>query len=163
MIDKEELSGIPLFAELSGVEREEIAAIIDKKKFSANSVIPGKSGSCGQLYIVKEGQVKLVRVIREHQEQTLGILKKGEFFGRVSFIDGQEHPAYVVSTTDSEILTLNKDDFNELARKDPMLAEKILIPLTTSLCAYLRMLTSKVKDLVEYVTSSKRPTQYQSG
>ncbi len=152
MIDKKELSGIPLFAELSEAECEEIAGITDKKQFVKDDVISEQNGPSGQLFVVKGGEVKLVRVIRDNQQQTLGKLRSGEFFGRLSFIDGQHHHASVISITDSVILTINGSDFDELARNNPALAQKILIPITATLCSYLRMLNSKVNDLTEYVT-----------
>jgi CRP-like cAMP-binding protein len=157
MIDTEELSGIPLFAELNEAEREEIATIVDKKEFLKDNIISGQNGSSGQLFVVKEGEAKVVREIRDNQHQTMGKLKSGEFIGRLSFIDGQKHPTKVVSTTDSVVLSISRNDFNELARKNPTLCRKILIPITATLCSYLRMLNSKVNDLTEYVTQSWRP------
>lgn len=155
MVTKEDLKKIPLFSELSDTEREELASVTEKKKLLPDIPIFSETDPGGKLFIVYKGEVKISRVIREHEEQTLTRLKDGDFFGGVSFIDGSEHSASAVCTTDSVILTIDKNDFDKISEKNPMMGLKILRLLIRSICSYLRKMNQKFYDMVQYVSLTR--------
>jgi CRP-like cAMP-binding protein len=155
MVTKEELEKIPLFSEFSDAEREVVASVVEKKELLPDTLIFGETDPGGKLYIVYKGEVKITRVIREREQQVLNKLQDGEFFGGVSFIDGSDHSASAVCTTDSVIFTIKKSDFDKLTEKDPILGIRILKHLIFSICSYLRKMNEKFYDMVQYVSLTR--------
>jgi CRP-like cAMP-binding protein len=152
-ISKEDLATIPCFSQLSDMEREKVASVTTKKQFSKDDLVFNKNDSGGQLFFVHQGEVKISRVIREHQAQTLSVVKPGDFFGVVSFIDGKERSVSAVCNADSVVFIIDKTGFDELSRQDPATGLKILKIFSPIICSYLRKTNSKIKDLDNYVTS----------
>ncbi len=155
MVNKEDLARIPLFSQLSDAEREKVVSITKKMEFLRDNYIFNQDGSGGQLFIVHKGEVKITRLIREHHEQTLAVLRNGDFLGAVSLIDGKEHSASAVCTADSVIFTIYKADFDKLAQEDTALGLKILKLLTTEVGSFLRTMNSKFIDMVQYVSITR--------
>lgn len=155
MVTKEDLEKIPLFSGFGDAEREEIASVTERKELLPDTPVFSETDPGGKLYIVYKGEVKITRLIREQEQQTLNKLQDGDFFGGVSFIDGSEHSASAVCTTDSVIFTINKSDFDKLSEKNPMMGIKILQTLILSICSYLRKMNEKFYDMVQYVSLTR--------
>ncbi len=155
MVEKEDLAAIPIFSDLNETEREKIAAITEEKEFLKNASIISQTSPSGQLFIVQKGEVKITRLIRDQQEQTLAVLKDGDFFGGVSFVDGQKHSASAVCTADSVIFVISKTDFDKLTEEDPVLGVRLVKHLTLSICNYLRTMNIKFYDMVQYVSLTR--------
>lgn len=153
MVSQEDLAAIPFFAQLSEAERKILASITNKKDFLKDETIFIESSPCRTLFIVQDGEVKITRLVREHEELLLATLKCGDFFGGMSFIDGQKHSATAVCADDLVVLTIDKDDFDEFTRKNPLLGIKILKCIGIEICLYLRIMTYKFHNLVDYVIS----------
>ena len=154
MVNKDELAPISLFSQFSDEEREKIASITDRKEFRKDTSIINEGSSGGELFIIHQGKVNITRVIREHEYQTLAILRDGDFFGSLSFIDGCKHCASAVCATDSIIFNTSKGNFDKLVDKDPKLGIKLLTIISINNCLHLRRMNSKVFDLIKYVLIS---------
>ena len=64
--------------------------------------------SSQEIYVVKEGSVKLFKVVKS-QELVIDILGQGEIFGEMAFIDQSYRMASAVTDSDSIILRFTKD------------------------------------------------------
>lgn len=84
------------------------------------------------LFFLKEGEVKLVKVITE-KEKTLAILKKGDIFGEMSVIKKMPRSATAIAQTDIELLELNRDSFFQLVQKKPAVGFRLLKIFATRL------------------------------
>jgi len=155
MVTKKDLEKIPFFSEFNDAEREEIASVTEKKELLPDTPVFSQTDPGGKLYIVYKGEVKISRVIRESEEQVLTKLKDGDFFGGISFIDGSQHSASAMSTTDSVIFIIHKSEFDKLSEKNPMLGMKLLKLLTHSICSDLRKMNEKFYDMVQYVSLTR--------
>ena len=151
----ESLAAISIFSGLSETEYEKIAAITEKREFEKNTSVFSQTSPGGQLFIVNKGEVKISRLVRGHEEQILAVLKEGEFFGGVSFVDGQAHSASAVCTTETEVFIIDKADFDKLCDEDPALGIRIIKALTLSICNYLRAMNIKFYDMVQYVSLAR--------
>lgn len=155
MVSKESLAQITIFSDLDEADMEKIAAITQEKEYLKDTAIFSQTSPGGQLFIVRKGEIKITRSVREKQEHTLTVLKSGEFFGSISFVDGQMHSASAVCVVDSVVSIINKDDFDELTKEYPVLGLKILKRLTLAICDYLRTMNSKFYDMVMYVSLAR--------
>ena len=66
------------------------------------------------MYIVKQGRVKVSRLLPNGKEMILAFHEMGEYFGEMSLIDGGTSPASVTSVIPSRIMTVNRQNFLEL-------------------------------------------------
>ena len=155
MVNKEDLAEIPIFSHVDEAGREKIASIIEKRKFLRGTPIFNLASSGKQLFIIHKGEVKITRLIRDRQEQTLALVKNGDFFGALSFVGGGEYSASAVCTVDSVIFVIDKADFDKLSREDPLLGINILKHLTFSICSHLRTMNDKFSDMVQYVSLTR--------
>jgi CRP/FNR family transcriptional regulator, cyclic AMP receptor protein len=124
------LGGCPLFA---GVVPDDLSAIAERAvevEFPADHVI-ARQGEIGTgLFVIEDGEV---RVVRDGQE--LARLGPGEFFGEMSVIDGLPRVAQVVTSAPTRLLALASWDFERLLLEHPNIALAILRGLSARLRA----------------------------
>jgi CRP-like cAMP-binding protein len=127
------LGACRLFA---GVGPEDLAAVAERAievDFPADRVI-ARQGEIGTgFFVVVEGSV---RVVRDGTE--VATLKRGEFFGELSVLDGLPRVAQVVATEPTRCLALASWDFEQALLDSPPLA-----------LAILRGLASRVRSVTE--------------
>ncbi len=158
-VTKEALAAIDFFSKLNDVDREKIASIASINKLSRNTQIYTQNSLSGNLFFVLKGEVASTRSVRHDQVQTLGVFKKGDFFGAVSIIDGGKHSATCVCVTDSEVITIKKIDFDNLMENNPILGIKVLNYLISKICSYFRTTNSKIADLSDYISTNNTNLQ----
>jgi CRP/FNR family transcriptional regulator, cyclic AMP receptor protein len=82
---------------------------------------PGES-----LFLIDSGEIELFIIDNVGQKIVLAVARKGDFFGELSLLDSGPRSATAVALTDSELLTLSRDDLILLFRKRPEAALDIL-------------------------------------
>lgn len=119
------LSHIDLFKMLSGEERQLILARLQKQVYLKGEMVvrEGKPGS--SFYIVLKGRLEVFRQMKEGKLFMIGELKSGQFFGELSLLTGEPRSATVRALSDSELLRLDKKDFQEILERHPELAENL--------------------------------------
>ena len=81
-----------------------------------------KQGDDGDFYyIIKSGRCAVTRTSKAGTALTLATLKEGDAFGEEALLTDAKRNANILAMTDSILMRLSKDDFNELL-KEPMLA-----------------------------------------
>ena len=94
MIDPKTLTGIPFFADLNDRELEEVAKILKKKTYKPGDVIFTETRDGESLYILRKGEVKACKTAPDGQLFTLTVMKDGDIFGEMSFLDGRHRCCY---------------------------------------------------------------------
>lgn len=108
------LRTVALFKDL---EDDELAAVSEKfkeRKYKRNDIIFFEEDTGNYMYIVKEGRVKVSRLLPSGKEMILAFHEPGEYFGEMSLIDGGTSPASVTAVTPSTLLIMNKQDFDAI-------------------------------------------------
>ena len=153
MIDKQGLlQPVELFVGLSDSALDRFAQVINRKSYLRGDTIYKEDNLGDNLYIIKRGEIKLSRIIREAEEQTLVQLGDGQYFGAISFLDGGRHTASAKAMGDSEVFTLSREDFKRIAQQDPAAGIKVLQNISKSLCNYMRLINGKFMDMIQYVS-----------
>ena len=104
------LQKIPLFAELSEEDHDEIIDHLVLEYVPANTIIFSQGDSGNKMYIIKNGLVK-VCIIENMQEKELAILGENEFFGEMALISDEPRNAIIKTLEELEVFTLSKEDF----------------------------------------------------
>jgi len=129
------LKRVPIFARVSGKELGDIARIAQQKKFKKGEYIfyEGEEGEC--LYIILSGMVKVFKSATGGRVKTLAILEKGDFLGEMSILDKEIRSATAELLDDTEVLVLNKRNFEKYLKRNAEMTMKIL----KTLCSRLRV------------------------
>ncbi len=151
MITKEMLEGIPLFEGQSQAGLQNVAKYLTLKQYAKDETIFDEESGGRSLYIIKEGRVRVKKKTGEEEEQTLAILREGEFFGEVSLLDGQPHSATALALKDSAILTLTSEKFEQLLAEDVSCGYRLLHCICLAVCRLLRQMDEKFIDMIKFV------------
>jgi len=128
------LKKISLFASISDAELRQVSERIVFKQFRKKNVILREEMTNEVMYIILDGEVKVVRSMEEGKEIIVSMHSSGEFFGELSLLDGKTTPATVVATQDSCMAIITKAAFHELIFAQRKVMENFL----HILCARLR-------------------------
>jgi diguanylate cyclase (GGDEF)-like protein len=123
------LARVPLLQELPAEELERLAARTRWARFAAGTPIveigaPGRS-----LYLVTEGQVRVVYP-SPNADFELARLGPGDFFGEMALLNDKPRSATVRADTAVETLVLDKEDFRRVVSETPGMALEILAALS---------------------------------
>lgn len=138
------LRSIPLFEHLRDADIERIQGFARERSYPKNNVIVFEEDPGDSLYVVLNGQVKVVLIGEDGREVILSTPGKGDFFGEMSLIDDQPRSAHVIAMEDSQLLVLRREDFHQCLAAMPGIA----IGLLRAMCKRLRQADDKIGGLV---------------
>jgi CRP-like cAMP-binding protein len=138
------LQNVPLFSQLSPAELARVVEVVRERAYPRNSVILFEDDPGDALFVVAEGQVKVVLIGEDGREVILSVLGPGEFFGEMALIDDEPRSAHVIAMEDSSLLVLRREDFQGILRQSPGIA----VALLRELSRRLRRVDEKVGSLV---------------
>ncbi len=121
------LKDSPLFSSMSANEIGSLEKIFSSKRISEGKTIfienmPGES-----LYLIKQGTVKISRMLAEGDEQVLIVLGPDDIFGEMAVLDGGKRSATARIAEDAILYGLTRSEFEALAKKDPQLGLKLTL------------------------------------
>jgi CRP-like cAMP-binding protein len=120
------LQSVSLFWDLTEKELGYISEKMVSKYYDAGQMILLEASEGEQCFFVTEGSVKITRLSKKGREVILAILSDGDFFGEMSLLDGEFRSANVVALDDTEVLTLNRNDFLLVLKNYPQIAIRLL-------------------------------------
>jgi CRP-like cAMP-binding protein len=124
----ESLRRVPLFAGLDRKELELLAKLAKEQRYEPGATIV-KTGAGGHgLYIIKEGNVSVVR--DGHKVASMG---PGQFFGEISVLDGGPRTADVRADTETVCLTLISWEIKPLLMDNAAISYKMLLEMVKRL------------------------------
>lgn len=93
--------------------------------FSAGELIFRQGDLGSEMYIVLEGEVHLVKKIRG-ESLVLSKLEKGDFFGEMAVIESASRTSDALASTDTKLLSINAARFDDMLRKNPEIALRMI-------------------------------------
>lgn len=116
-----DLQNSPLFKGMSEPDIKELEKIFTARRIAEGKTIfienmPGES-----LYLIKQGTVRISRMLAEGDEQVLIVLGPDDVFGEMAVLDGGKRSATARIAEDAVLYGLTRNDFETLAKTDPQL------------------------------------------
>jgi len=116
----------PLFAGMANAEIASLSELFAEKSMPAGKTVfienmPGES-----LYLVKEGTIRISKMLAEGDEQTLLVLGPEDTFGEMAVLDGAPRSATARVVEDARLLSIRKSEFEELCDSYPALGLKLM-------------------------------------
>jgi len=116
------LKKVDFLAEMPREKLVHLAKNCDIEYFTEGETVC-KAGAQGDtFYIIKTGAVD-IHVLIGDKDTVVRTLKDNEFFGEMSLLTGEPRTATVKISKNAELLVLTKEDFVDLIKKEPELAE----------------------------------------
>ncbi|MBL7076167.1 MAG: mechanosensitive ion channel [Kiritimatiellae bacterium] len=119
---KELLAEIPIFSHLSKEERDHVAERMEERIHGAGETLVRKGDEGSTFYIILEGSTS-VHLGTDTRSPQVAVLKRGEYFGEMSLLTGEERSATVVAVNDCHVLELSHIVLRDLLKEKKSLAE----------------------------------------
>ncbi|MEJ2082624.1 MAG: Crp/Fnr family transcriptional regulator [Acidobacteriota bacterium] len=103
-----------MFSELPDEDLEGIAALFRERRYRKNDIIFMEEDTGQYMYLVKEGRVKVTRLLPNGKEMILAFHETGEYFGEMALIDGGTTPASVTAVLPTTIFVMGAKEFSNL-------------------------------------------------
>ena len=149
------LRRLPLFTDLSEEQLAAVAARATAKHYQAGEVVFSEGDPCRELFVVKEGQVRIFKTAANGREQLIGIERTGNSLSEIPVFDGDCYPVSAQALTETVLLRLDGQTFRSICLRQPDVAMKVIKVLAHR----LRRMGSLVEDL-SFVTVRGRLIAY---
>jgi len=93
--------------------------------FSAGDVIFREGDLGTEMFIIQDGIVEISKKLRG-ETHVLSRLEKGDFFGEMAVIESAPRSADAIAQSEVKILAINGSRFDEMIRKNPEIAVRII-------------------------------------
>lgn len=144
-LDLELLRKTELFQGLSKEQLGKITGISIKESHKSGDVLFEEGTEGDKFYLILDGEVRISKIIPGVGEEALAVLKKGAYFGEMSLIDSEPRSAHAIVNKPTELLVIDRTDFQRLLEEDKELATKLLWTLVKTLSRRLRETNDKIK------------------
>ena len=85
-----------------------------------------RQGELGtDMFIIQDGEVQIIKHIAD-ESHVLSKLEKGDFFGEMAILESVPRTADAVAITDVKVLVINGARFDDMLRKNPEIAVRII-------------------------------------
>jgi CRP/FNR family transcriptional regulator, cyclic AMP receptor protein len=156
MVDPKSLREYMFFSDLSDDELSAVSKIVKRKDFKLGETVFRDSEDGNSLYLIKRGEVKACKTAPDGELFTLTLMKDGDIFGEMSFLDGRPRSATIVAISDLETYVLEKNDFDTLVESNPRMVFKLLKNIIFIIHSIVRGMNSRYVEMVNYMWGRRR-------
>jgi len=156
MVDPKTLREMSFFTDLNDEELRAISKIIKKKNYKIGEAVFKENEDGTSMYIIRKGEVKACKAAPDGELMTLTLMKDGDMFGEMSFLDGRPRSATIISISNTEVLCMEKDDFEKLMDSHPRMIYKILKNIIFTIHTLVREMNTRYVEMVNYMWGRRR-------
>jgi CRP/FNR family transcriptional regulator, cyclic AMP receptor protein len=129
----ETLRQVPLFESLDDASANELCKLIETLDCTGHKVLFHAGDVGDAMYVIERGKVRICVQATDGHEVTLTELGRGDFFGEMALLDGQQRSANAVIAEDARLAVLSREHFLSFMRGSPDVALKMLTALANRL------------------------------
>lgn len=144
-----ELEMIEIFRELPSQALAVIARCVVERTFDAGEHIFKKGDGGDELFVIRQGEVRIELPLSSREAHHLATFGKGDFFGDMSFLDQGKRSADAVAKIHTMLFVLSRKIFDDIASKEPEIAGMVFSRLARVLAIRLRHTNSELQVLEE--------------
>jgi CRP-like cAMP-binding protein len=143
MDEQELLRSVPIFSELTEVDFASLARVANRRRYPKDSVVFFENEQGDFFFMILEGRIKVTILGDDGREVILSLLGPGDFFGEMALLDNEPRSATAIAVEDSELLSLHRNDFQNVLSDN----RSIMIGLIKTLTARLRRANHQISTL----------------
>jgi CRP-like cAMP-binding protein len=154
---------IPLFSDLTSTELIKVSNLTQKVTFNTGDNV-FKQGDAGDaLYLIRSGEVEVLvtKGIPDEGDEvemmSVAVLGPGDLFGEMALVEKELRSATIRAKSETKLLRIKENYFQELMSNDSIIALKIYKRLTTILSHRVRDTTERltIANSIIHLTSQK--------
>jgi CRP/FNR family transcriptional regulator, cyclic AMP receptor protein len=115
------ISGVPLFAQCSKGELQEIAAIADEIDIAEGKELTTEGSPGREFFVIIEGTASVAQ-----DGDQINDLGSGDFFGEVALVKDTPRTATVTATSPVRALVITRQNFKRLIERQPDIERTVL-------------------------------------
>ncbi|UCC77781.1 MAG: Crp/Fnr family transcriptional regulator [Anaerolineales bacterium] len=150
-VDVESLSQMPFFSRLGEDALRRVALQVQKRTFSPGQLIVLEGESCGSVYLVAKGLVRVRRLSPDGREQVLAYLGPGGSFNLVPALDGGPNLATTDSVREATLYAIPCQTLRQMVREH----QEMALAISEHLAAEVRRLSDMVELLALHTVRSR--------
>lgn len=147
----ETLRASKLGAELTPDQCRVLANLIVFRDLADGEVLVAEGTRDNHLYVIVGGNLRVVRNAGGPEEVTLFVLTAGDLVGELSFIDGTEHYAALVSRGATHVFGLEREQLESLLKSDADVVYRVMRAILRTVHAIQRRLSMQQVELTNYI------------
>jgi len=138
VLDITNLQANSFFANLSEKEIRELLRVGSLDSYGPGEYVVRENDVSRHIYIILSGQIRIGKTLYAGDEKELTVLRPGEFFGEMGFLDEFPRSASASCVEEAAILRIDRDSFQRLAQRRPTIAYKVTLAIARTLSDRLR-------------------------
>ena len=158
MIDLNLLKEQPFLSDLTDGELALIATVTKKETFKHGQTIFKTSDPGEALYIIRSGEVKACMAATDGELFTLTILREGDIFGAMSFIDAKPRSATIIAISDVDTYVIDRSDAEKIANDNPRILYKLMRNIIRTVHDVVHAMNARHIEMINYMWGRKRFT-----
>lgn len=119
-MDPARLKSIPLFAELSDRDREQVARWADEVDVAEGKHLVEEGQFAYEFFVIESGTADV-----RHGDRTISSLGPGDFFGEIALVEHVRRTASVIATSPMRAIVMFGRDFRAMESELPGVAARI--------------------------------------
>lgn len=141
MIDIIDVASIAVFEGLSEDEVEDVVRCGEVELFDSGEVVIQESKVSSDLYLLLKGRASVeieIEAYNQRRRERLVILREGDAFGEIAFLNGKRRSAFVVAYDSIQVLRLDSDKMYALFELQSRIGYVMMMNLAGVLAQRLR-------------------------
>jgi CRP-like cAMP-binding protein len=144
------LRSSPLATELTPAETQVLSALVRLRSLADGDVLLAEGARDGHLHVVVRGRIDVVKD-GPHGRMLLHTIEPGDLVGELSFMDDEPRYAALVASGATEVLVLDRRDFESLVDREPRVVYKVMRAIMRVAHKVQRRLALQMRDLENYL------------
>jgi CRP-like cAMP-binding protein len=144
---EEVLLSMPPFKNFSNKQFKQLLRLVHNRLYSPNEYIFYQGDPGIALYIIREGEVRIVKNNDKGNEMELARFGRGDFFGEMALMDRDVRSASAIACTEAKLGVIFKPDLDNFIEKFPKKGVTILRGLCEIVATRLRILDDEFLTL----------------
>ncbi len=129
---------IPLFGGFSRPEVERLTAYMECYGAPRGTRLLTEGEEGDFLLLILTGSVDVVKHLAGHGDKLVATVGPGDTIGEMSLVDGKQRNASCVTREPTDVAVLRRGALNEMLRREPMLAARLLLVLLEEMTRRIR-------------------------
>lgn len=134
-------------ADLTSTEARELFMISARERFMKGDKLFDEGGDPNALFLLADGEVAILK-LHEGGSHVLAVHGAGAVVGEMSLLTREQRSASaVVHSSEATVLRVTWKDFEELLKREPVVAYKLMYALARVLAGRLKTINNRIGDM----------------
>jgi CRP-like cAMP-binding protein len=122
------LRDVPIFRHLSKSELDRVAGWLQVFSIPEGDLVVREGASAQEFFLIEDGEAAVLE-----DGERVAMLGPGDFFGEIGLIETGRRTASVVATTPMDVIVMYRDEFEQMKKELPTVADQIQAAIRTRL------------------------------